>query len=96
MIYAYVFLSKKLIYNFAVLHLCSKPLKKIPLKEFNVSIKVSSVEPATILTMNSFLPYFSSFLSTTTEGLFSKILFHGCFWKDLHLKPLKLIFNINI
>ena len=96
MIYAYIFLSKKLIYNFAVLHLSSKPLKKIPLKEFNVSIKVSSVEPATILTMNSFLPYFSSFLSTTTEGLFSKILFHGCFWKDLHLKPLKLIFNINI
>ena len=42
-------LSKKLICSIAVLYFCLKILEKIPPKEFNVSIKVLSVEPATIL-----------------------------------------------
>ena len=41
-------LSKKLICSIAVLPLCLKTLKKIPVKESNFIVKVSSLGPATI------------------------------------------------
>ena len=42
-------ISKKLICSIAVQHLCLKTFKKITAREFNISIKVSSVGPATVL-----------------------------------------------
>ena len=57
-------LSKKLICDIAV-------------KEFNLSIKVSSVASATIL---------KRFLTTIAEEIFWKIPFGTCFREDLYLK----------
>ena len=56
-------------------------LEKIPVKKFNVSVKVSSVGPATVLKMNSFIPYFSSFLTAIAEELFRKTLSVAVFGK---------------
>ena len=40
------------------MHLCLKFFKKMPVKEFNFSVKVSSVGPASILKYELFHPLF--------------------------------------